>query len=89
MTVWGGQIIWIRNANPAERANRVKRGQTKLGEGKPYGKEGEIHGERKRKSCVEKVNHVDVDYEGSKPWGRSEQTTWGEGQTMQEVKSCA
>jgi hypothetical protein len=85
-----GQIIWIRNANPAERANRVKRGQTILGKGKPYRKEGEIHGERKRKPCVEKVNHVEVDHVegGGKPWRRSEQTTWGEEQTM-EVKSCA
>ncbi len=54
----------------AQRANRVSRGQTKLEEGKPCRKEGEIHGERKRKPCVEKVNHVEVDYVegGGIPW---------------------
>jgi hypothetical protein len=86
--------MWRGNANCAERANRVSRGKTKQEEGKPYRKEGEIHGERKRKPCVEKVNHVnhvELDHveRGGKPWRRSEQTTWEEGQTMQEVKSCA
>jgi hypothetical protein len=40
----------------AQRANRVKRGQTEQEEGKLYRQEGEIHGERKRKPYVEKVN---------------------------------
>jgi hypothetical protein len=47
------------------------------------------------KSCVEKLKHVfcfvEVDHleGGGKPCRRSEQTTREEGQTMQEVKSCA
>ncbi len=59
----------------AQRANRVRRGQTTLGEGKPDRKEGEIHGERKRKPCVEKVNHVEVDHVegGGKLWRRGEE----------------
>jgi hypothetical protein len=62
-----------RNANPAETANRVRTGQTTLGEGKPWPcrQEGEIHSERKRKPCVEKVNHVEVDHVEGKAnhWG--------------------
>jgi hypothetical protein len=48
-------------SQPYQRANRVSRGQTKLEEGKLYRQEGEIHGERMRKPCVEKVNHVEVE----------------------------